>query len=79
METEYVGRNYRRGGPAAIQAAHRQPARAMKVLVLEKDKVGGQIGQTPSWRTSSRPTAASPARSFAEAMKAQALKMGCQI
>lgn len=66
-------------GPAAIQAAIMGASEGMKVLVLERDKVGGQIGQTPLLENFIAANGGVTGPSFADAMKAQAEKMGAII
>lgn len=67
------------GGPAAIQAAIMGASEGMKVMVLEKDKVGGQIGQTPLLENFIASNGGITGPQFADAMKAQAQAMGAVI
>jgi thioredoxin reductase (NADPH) len=67
------------GGPAAIQAAIMGASEGMKVIVIEKDKVGGQIGQTPLLENFIASNGGITGPQFAEAMKAQAQAMGAVI
>lgn len=67
------------GGPAAIQAAIMASSEGLKTLVIERDKVGGQIGQTPLLENFIASQGGITGPQFAEAMKAQAERMGASF
>lgn len=66
-------------GPGGLQAAIAAGSEGMKVLVLERATVGGQIGQTPLLENSVFATGGITGPAFAAMMKAQALAMGATI
>jgi thioredoxin reductase (NADPH) len=66
-------------GPGGLQAAIAAGSEGMKVLVLERATVGGQIGQTPLLENSVFAAGGITGPAFAEMMKAQALAMGVTI
>lgn len=68
------------GGPGGMQAAIAAASEGLGVLVLERDKVGGQIGQTPKLENSvfaRRGGVTGP--ELAQQMREQAQAMGVQI
>jgi thioredoxin reductase (NADPH) len=67
------------GGPAAIQAAIAAASEGLKTVIIEKDKIGGQIGQTPLLENFVAAAGGITGPTFATAMKAQAERMGTVI
>lgn len=68
------------GGPGGMQAAIAAASEGLKTLVLEKGKVGGQIGQTPKLENSVfAPAGGVTGPQFAQQMREQADRMGVII
>lgn len=66
-------------GPAGMQAGIAAASEGLKTLVLEKAKVGGQIGQTPRLENSVFANGGLTGPQFAEMMRAQAQRMGVVV
>lgn len=66
-------------GPGGMQAAIAASSEGLKTLVLERAKVGGQIGQTPMLENSVFAAGGITGPQFAEMMRAQAVAMGASI
>lgn len=66
-------------GAGGLQAAIAAASEGLKVLVLEKGQVGGQIGQTPKLENSVFAAGGITGPVFAQAMRDQALAMGATI
>jgi thioredoxin reductase (NADPH) len=68
------------GGPGGMQAAVAAASEGLTTCVLEKDKVGGQIGQTPRLENSIiAPKGGITGPQFAATMRSQAEAMGVKI
>jgi thioredoxin reductase (NADPH) len=66
-------------GPGGMQAAIAASSEGLKTLVLERAKVGGQIGQTPLLENSVFAAGGITGPQFAEMMRSQAVAMGATI
>jgi thioredoxin reductase (NADPH) len=67
------------GGPAAVQAGISLASEGLKVRMIERDRIGGQIGQTPMLENFVAANGGTPGPQFAAAMEGQALKMGVNV
>ncbi len=65
-------------GPGGLQAATAAASEGLKTLVIERDKVGGQIGQTPLLENSAI-TGVLTGPKLAARMKSAAVSMGAEI
>lgn len=66
-------------GPGGMQAAIAAASEGLTTLVLERHKVGGQIGQTPKLENSVFANGGLTGPDFAKMMRSQAEKMGAAI
>jgi thioredoxin reductase (NADPH) len=66
-------------GPGGMQAAIAAASEGLKTLVLERDKVGGQIGQTPKLENSVFANGGLTGPQFATMMREQADRMGVEF
>lgn len=66
-------------GPGGMQAAIAAASEGLTTIVLERHKVGGQIGQTPLLENSVFSSGGITGPEFAEMMRSQALAMGATI
>jgi len=67
------------GGPGGMQAAIAASSEGLETLVLERDRVGGQIGQTPKLENSVFADGGITGPQFAHMMKSQAERMGVTL
>jgi thioredoxin reductase (NADPH) len=67
------------GGPSGIQAAIYAASEGLKTLVVERSKVGGQIGQTPLLENFVGHENGISGATFASTMERQAVRMGVQF